>query len=205
MSDTPSPFLFVAGHPAIDFINTAYAPGGVLVETIGDGRALLDWMVGAGLVEEDEAAALSRRFSRKALDARRSAGGPRSAEGVRRCRLHAVVHGSNESAPTHVLQRHGLRQSSEGRRVPTPGSASHDSVAARSDAELPHEPACEMTLIAEARGHCDLGQVATAADQSLRQCDSSLQDVGVRSQSQLTRECTDQLVAAQTRLVRKLH
>lgn len=69
MSDTPSPFLLVAGHPAIDFLNTAYAPGGVLVETIGDGRALLDWMVGADLLEEREAAALSRRFSRKALDA----------------------------------------------------------------------------------------------------------------------------------------
>jgi predicted RNA-binding Zn ribbon-like protein len=69
MSHTPSPFLFVAGHPAIDFINTAYAPSGELVETIGDGRALLGWMVGAGLLEEDESTVLSRRFSRKALDA----------------------------------------------------------------------------------------------------------------------------------------
>jgi predicted RNA-binding Zn ribbon-like protein len=69
MSDTPSPFLFVAGQPAIDFLNTAYAPGGELVETLVDGRALLDWMVGAGLLEDREAAALSRRFARKALDA----------------------------------------------------------------------------------------------------------------------------------------
>jgi predicted RNA-binding Zn ribbon-like protein len=69
MSDTPAPFLFVAGHPAIDFLNTAYAPGGVLVETLADGRALLDWMGGAGLLEEREATALSRRFSRKELDA----------------------------------------------------------------------------------------------------------------------------------------
>jgi predicted RNA-binding Zn ribbon-like protein len=69
MSDATSPFLFVAGQPAIDFLNTAYAPGGELVETLVDGRALLDWMVGAGLLEEREAAALSRRFSRKALDA----------------------------------------------------------------------------------------------------------------------------------------
>ena len=35
-----SPFPFVAGHPAIDFNTSAYAPGGVPVETIGDGRAL---------------------------------------------------------------------------------------------------------------------------------------------------------------------
>ncbi len=69
MSTTPSPFLFVAGQPGIDFLNTAYAPGGVLTETIGDGRALLDWMVGAGLLDEGAAAALARRFGRKALDA----------------------------------------------------------------------------------------------------------------------------------------
>ncbi len=69
MSDRPSPSLFVAGHPAIDFLNSAYAPGGVSIETIGDGRALLDWMVGAGLLEARESAALARRFSRKALDA----------------------------------------------------------------------------------------------------------------------------------------
>jgi len=69
MTDTPSPSWFVAGHPAIDFLNTAYAPGGVLVETIGDGRALLDWMMGAGLVDKDEAARLARRFTRTSLDA----------------------------------------------------------------------------------------------------------------------------------------
>ena len=68
MSEPATPSLFVAGHPAIDFLNTAYAPGGVLVETIGDGRALLDWMVGAGLLPERESAALVRRFSRKTLD-----------------------------------------------------------------------------------------------------------------------------------------
>jgi predicted RNA-binding Zn ribbon-like protein len=61
--------LFLAGHPAVDFLNSAYAPGGAPIETIGDGRALLDWMVGAGLLEERESAALARRFSRKSLDA----------------------------------------------------------------------------------------------------------------------------------------
>ena len=69
MSEPTSQALFVAGHPAIDFLNSAYAPGGTLTETIGDGRALLDWMVGAGLRQEREVAALTRRFSRKALDA----------------------------------------------------------------------------------------------------------------------------------------
>jgi predicted RNA-binding Zn ribbon-like protein len=69
MTDTPAPSLFVAGHPAIDFLNSAYAPGGELVETIGDGRALLDWMTGAGLLQKEAAAQLARRFTRKALDA----------------------------------------------------------------------------------------------------------------------------------------
>ena len=66
---SPPPFLFVAGHPGIDFLNSAYAPGGAPVETIGDGHALLDWMTGAGLLDQDEAARLARRFTRKALDA----------------------------------------------------------------------------------------------------------------------------------------
>jgi predicted RNA-binding Zn ribbon-like protein len=69
MSDAPAPSLFVAGHPAIDFLNSAYAPGGEPVETIGDGRALLGWMTGAGLLPQDAAAQLARRFTRKALDA----------------------------------------------------------------------------------------------------------------------------------------
>jgi predicted RNA-binding Zn ribbon-like protein len=67
-TSAPQP-LFVAGHPAVDFLNTAYAPGGQAVETLVDGCALLDWMVGAQLLTEEESAALQRRFSRKALDA----------------------------------------------------------------------------------------------------------------------------------------
>lgn len=68
MTDTPA-FLFVAGHPAIDFLNSAYAPGGVPVETIGDGRALLDWMTGAGLLDAVAATRLAKRCTRRALDA----------------------------------------------------------------------------------------------------------------------------------------
>jgi predicted RNA-binding Zn ribbon-like protein len=69
MSDPASLSVFLAGHPALDFLNSAYAPGGRLIETIGDGRALLDWMVAAELLSEAEAATLARRFGRKALDA----------------------------------------------------------------------------------------------------------------------------------------
>ena len=60
--------LFLGGQPAIDFLNTALTPDGEAVETIPDGRAFLEWLVGAGLVSEAEAAKLSRRFGGKGLD-----------------------------------------------------------------------------------------------------------------------------------------
>jgi predicted RNA-binding Zn ribbon-like protein len=61
--------LFLGGQPAIDFLNSSLTPDGVPTETIPDGRAYLDWFVGAGLLEEAEAARLARRFGVKALDA----------------------------------------------------------------------------------------------------------------------------------------
>jgi predicted RNA-binding Zn ribbon-like protein len=60
--------LFLGGQPAIDFLNTALTPDGVAVETIPDGRAFLEWFVGAELMSEAEAAKLSRRFGAKGLD-----------------------------------------------------------------------------------------------------------------------------------------
>jgi predicted RNA-binding Zn ribbon-like protein len=61
--------LFLGGHPAIDFLNTAFTPDGKPVETIGDGRTFLSWLVRAGLVDEPAAARLMRRLGSKALDA----------------------------------------------------------------------------------------------------------------------------------------
>lgn len=63
------PHLFLGGHPAIDFLNTAFAPDGRQIETIEDGTAFMDWMVGAGLLQQPLAAKLRRRFAAKALDA----------------------------------------------------------------------------------------------------------------------------------------
>ena len=60
--------LFLGGHPAIDFLNTSLTPDGVPTETIPDGRAYLEWFVGAGLLEAPEAAKVARRFGVKALD-----------------------------------------------------------------------------------------------------------------------------------------
>jgi len=60
--------LFLGGHPALDFLNTAFAPDGLEIEVIGDGHALLDWLVGAQLLARVQADALLARSGAKALD-----------------------------------------------------------------------------------------------------------------------------------------
>jgi predicted RNA-binding Zn ribbon-like protein len=70
--------LFLGSHPAVDFLNTAFAPQGTPIETIGDGRGFVDWLVAAGLLDRATASTLVRRFGIKALDA--------SAEEARRVR-----------------------------------------------------------------------------------------------------------------------
>lgn len=57
--------FFVGGQPAIDFLNTYYLGS---VETLANGRDLLSWMVGAGLIDEAESARVMRRVGAKALD-----------------------------------------------------------------------------------------------------------------------------------------
>lgn len=68
-SPTGVPHLFLGGHPALDFLNTAFAPHDQKIETLGDGCALIDWMVGAGLLQEPLAAKLRRRFGANAIEA----------------------------------------------------------------------------------------------------------------------------------------
>lgn len=61
--------LFLGGHPAVDFLNTALAPRGTVIELIGDGRAYVDWLAAAGLLDRETASTLTRRFGVKAIDA----------------------------------------------------------------------------------------------------------------------------------------
>ena len=61
--------LFLGGHPAADFLNTAFEPDGEHIETIGDGRAFVAWLVAAALIDETQAARLSRRLGVKGADA----------------------------------------------------------------------------------------------------------------------------------------
>jgi predicted RNA-binding Zn ribbon-like protein len=60
--------VFLGGHPALDFLNTAFAPDGVQMEAIGDGRALLDWLIGAQLLDRTAVNALAVRSEAKALE-----------------------------------------------------------------------------------------------------------------------------------------
>ena len=61
--------LFLGGHPAIDFLNTALSPQGTPIELLPDGAALLSWLVSANLLDAATAAKLKRGHSAKSLDA----------------------------------------------------------------------------------------------------------------------------------------
>lgn len=61
--------LFIGSHLAADFLNTAFEPYGEHVEVIGDGKALLEWLQAAGVMNADEAARLARKLGAKGLDA----------------------------------------------------------------------------------------------------------------------------------------
>lgn len=61
--------LFIAGHPAIDFLNTRLTPQGECVEVLVDGRALLAWLVSAGLLDGSESTKLLRRLGTETLNA----------------------------------------------------------------------------------------------------------------------------------------
>jgi predicted RNA-binding Zn ribbon-like protein len=62
--------LFLAGHPALDFLNTAFTPptGGESVEVIDDGQSFVAWLLEASLLNAASASRLKRRFGANALD-----------------------------------------------------------------------------------------------------------------------------------------
>jgi predicted RNA-binding Zn ribbon-like protein len=60
--------LLVADHPALEFLNSTYAPDGDVRELIGDGQAFLAWLVEARFVDEGTATSWKRRFGVKALE-----------------------------------------------------------------------------------------------------------------------------------------
>lgn len=60
--------LFLASHPALDFLNTRPTPRGEPVELIGDATSYAAWLERARLLHDTTALQLRRRFGGEALD-----------------------------------------------------------------------------------------------------------------------------------------
>jgi predicted RNA-binding Zn ribbon-like protein len=60
--------LFLADHPALDFMNTHYGPPHAMVEVIPDGAAFVSWLVEAGWLDSAAAPKLKRRLGASALN-----------------------------------------------------------------------------------------------------------------------------------------
>ena len=60
----------VGGHPALALLNSTAQPqtDGLTVELLGDGPALLEWLLATGLLTENEANDVSTRYSSSQLD-----------------------------------------------------------------------------------------------------------------------------------------
>jgi predicted RNA-binding Zn ribbon-like protein len=67
-SASPAKPLFLAGHLALDFLNTTMSPQGTEIELIGDGRAFVDWLVAAEVLDAAAASRLRRQVGAEALD-----------------------------------------------------------------------------------------------------------------------------------------
>ena len=63
------PPLLLADHSALDFLNSLASPAGAVIEWIGDGRALINWLADAGLLEPDLLAKLTGELAGDMLDA----------------------------------------------------------------------------------------------------------------------------------------
>lgn len=58
----------IGGHAGIDFLNTSFTPEGEAIETIGDARSFVSWLIAAGLIGEHDATRLIKRYGIRALD-----------------------------------------------------------------------------------------------------------------------------------------
>ena len=66
--ERPAP-IFVADHPALDFLNSVASPWGTPIEWLEDGADLLSWLEGAGAIESADARRLRRTWRAAAVDA----------------------------------------------------------------------------------------------------------------------------------------
>jgi predicted RNA-binding Zn ribbon-like protein len=80
------PFLFVSGHACLDFINTRLVVNGRLTDLLETFLDLVEWLVQAGLVERQQAAAVSDKWG-GTPEAEQALQGARALRGV----LHQMV------------------------------------------------------------------------------------------------------------------
>lgn len=62
------PAMRFGDHLALDFLNSVAAPKGTTIEWLSHGTALLEWMVGAGTLDGQQAEGLMRTHGADALD-----------------------------------------------------------------------------------------------------------------------------------------
>ena len=62
-ASTRPPPIQVGDHLALDFLNSTAAPRGAMIEWIGTGRDLLDWLVGAGALDLEVAERIAADWS----------------------------------------------------------------------------------------------------------------------------------------------
>ena len=61
--------IWLGSHLALDFLNTLASPKGTPIDWIDGGRSLLQWMVGAGILEPEIARKITATCGKSALDA----------------------------------------------------------------------------------------------------------------------------------------
>ncbi|MCK0068097.1 CGNR zinc finger domain-containing protein [Kordiimonas laminariae] len=60
--------FFVAEHTALDFLNTRCAPSGTEFDWLSSGEDIMNWLMQAGLLTDEEYAYVKKAFSKAVLD-----------------------------------------------------------------------------------------------------------------------------------------
>lgn len=114
--EAPAPIV-VAGHPALDLLNTLASPRGEPVEFLGDGAALVRWLVLSGIVAASDARMIPARLSPASLDsaARRAVA---LREWLRPIVRRSTAHGAAMLTPAELRALNGaLARAPRGREV----------------------------------------------------------------------------------------
>lgn len=175
-----SPPVRVGDHLALDFLNTIAAPRGTPVEQIGNGRDLVNWLVGAGMLDQAETARLAASWPPGDLDkvakeamalrewfrgvvARAKVDGSGALAPADVARLNSVlargaafqrVEPVDEAGRLRVVTRRNWRDS---RELLVPVAAAMADLLCEGDFDLVdrcENPACTLWFYDRTKGHC---------------------------------------------------